>query len=335
MPSSPARGPSSRAARRPAGGPDGVLLLDKPPGATSHDAVERLRKVPGFRKTGHAGTLDPMATGLLVVCVNEGTKIARFLMEGDKEYVATLQLGVVTDTQDATGRVLGEGDWRRVTREDLDREARAFVGEIAQVPPMFSAIKREGVRLHQLAREAREVERPPRRVRVDAITVERFAPPEVVLRIACAKGTYVRTLAADLGERLGCGATLGALRRTRSGDFSIDQALPLDALLERDGAEAAARLIDLPEALPGFRPLPLDAGGAARARHGQMPDAPADLRAGERVKVIGPDGLLVALAEGIAERSGRPRLRALRVFHGEGADALRRGDASGDASKEV
>ncbi len=327
MPSSPARGRSFSAARRPATGPDGVLLVDKPPAATSHDAVERLRTVPGFRKTGHAGTLDPMATGLLVVCVNEGTKIARFLMEGDKEYVATLRLGVVTDTQDATGRVLGEGDWRRVTREDLDRELCGFVGEIAQVPPMYSAIKRDGVRLHQLARAAQEVDRPPRRVRVDAITVERFAPPEVVLRIACAKGTYVRTLAADLGERLGCGATLSGLRRTRSGDFSIDQAQPLDALLEGNGAQAATRLMELPDALPGFVALPVDAAGASRARHGHMPDAPAGLRAGDRVKVIDPDGGLVALAEGGVERSGHVRLRALRVFHGEEPEVPREAGA--------
>jgi tRNA pseudouridine(55) synthase len=176
--------------------------VDKPPGLTSHDAVERLRKVPGFRKTGHAGTLDPMATGLLTVCVNEGTKIARFLMEGDKEYVATVRLGLVTDTQDVTGRVLGEGDWRGVTRAALDEALRAFVGEITQVPPMYSALKREGVRLHVLARAEMDVERAPRRVRVDAIDVGAFAPPEVTLRIACAKGTSFTPLAADSRRRV-------------------------------------------------------------------------------------------------------------------------------------
>jgi len=322
--SSPARRRSFKAGaagadRRPAAGPHGVLLVDKPPGITSHDAVERLRKVPAFRRTGHAGTLDPMATGLLVVCVNEGTKIAGYLMEGDKEYVATARLGVVTDTQDVTGRVVREGHWHGVTRADLDGALRAFVGEITQVPPMFSALKHEGVRLHELARAEREVERAPRRVQVYAMTIEHFDPPEVTLRIACSKGTYVRTLAADLGEALGCGATLSALRRTRSGIFSIDEALALDALLEDDGAQAAARLIPLPAALPEFRPLELDAAGAERARHGQMPDPPPDLAAGERVKVIAPAGSLVALAQGVAERSGRVRLRALRVFHGDQA----------------
>ena len=330
MRSLPARRRSFSAARRPAPGPDGVLLVDKPPGLTSHDAVERLRNVPGFRKTGHAGTLDPMATGLLVVCVNEGTKIARYLMEGDKEYVATLRLGVVTDTQDVTGRVLRESDGRGVTRADLDRELQAFIGEITQIPPMYSALKHAGVRLHALARAEQEVERAPRRVRVDAIAVERFAPPEVTLRIACAKGTYVRTLAADLGEALGCGATLAALRRTKSGAFSIDQAAPLEALLAKNGALAAGRLIGLPQALPGFRPLPVDADDAARARHGQMPDAPPDLDAGHRVMVIDSEGRLAALAEGVGERSGRLRLRALRVFHGDGADGRDPGEATTD-----
>jgi tRNA pseudouridine55 synthase len=168
-------------------------------------------------------------------------------------------------------------------------------------------------------------------VRVDAIGVEAFAPPEVTLRIACTKGTYVRTLAADLGETLGCGAVLAALRRTRSGTFSIDQAAPLDALLADNGAQAAARLVDLPAALPDFRPIPVDAAGAGRARHGQMPDAPLDLREGDRVMVIDPEGRLAALAEGAGERSGRLRLRALRVFHGDGPE----GRESGDASREL
>ncbi len=319
MPLSPARRRSFRAARRPAAGPDGVLLVDKPQGWTSHDAVERLRKAPGFHKTGHAGTLDPMATGLLVVCVNEATKIARFLMEGDKEYLATVRLGVVTDTQDATGRVLREAEWRGVTRADVEQALLAFTGKIAQVPPMYSALKREGVRLHELARADQEVERTPRQVRVDAIGLERFAPPEIMVRIACSKGTYVRTLAADLGEALGCGATLGALRRTRSGSFPVDEALSPDALIADHGAQALARLIAPPDALPGFRPLAVDATGADRARHGQMPGAPIDLAGGDRVKVIDPGGRLVALAEAVVERSEQVRLRALRVFHGEGA----------------
>jgi tRNA pseudouridine55 synthase len=148
--------------------------------------------------------------------------------------------------------------------------------------------------------------------------VEQFAPPEVTLRIACAKGTYVRTLAADLGGRLGCGAALAALRRTRSGAFSIDQAAGLDALLAENGAQATARLMDLPEALHGFHPLTVDAEGAARARHGQMPDAPADLGPDHRVMVIDPEGRIAALAESVGAPSGRVRLRALRVFHGDG-----------------
>jgi tRNA pseudouridine55 synthase len=285
---------------------------------TSHDAVEKLRGLPGIRKTGHAGTLDPMATGVLVVCVNEATKASRFFMEGEKEYVATLRLGVETDTQDATGAVIRRRDPVAVGRADLERAASGFVGEIAQVPPMFSAVKHAGVRLHVLARKNEEVTRAARRVRVHAIEVTDFAPPDVTLRIACSKGTYIRTLAADLGERLGCGAMLVSLRRVRSGAFGIDRAAPLETLLRGREAELGKRLLALTDALPDWTPLAADPAAAERARHGQLPDPPPGAVAGDRVKVLDPAGALVALAEVTAERSGRHRLRALRVFAAEG-----------------
>ena len=303
-----------RGRRGEAAGPSGILIVDKPAGMTSHDAVEKLRSLPRIHKTGHAGTLDPMATGVLVVCVNEATKASRFFMEGEKEYVATVRLGIETDTQDATGAVTRRRDAAAIERAALELAAAAFVGEIAQVPPMFSAVKHSGVRLHVLARKNEEVPRAARRVQVHAIEITAFAPPDVTLRIACSKGTYIRTLAADLGERLGCGAMLASLRRVRSGSFGIDRAAPLEALLQGGEAEIAKRLLALPEALPDWTPLATDPAGVERARHGQLPDAPPDAAPGDRVKVLDPEGALVALAEVTAEPSGRRRLRALRVF---------------------
>jgi tRNA pseudouridine55 synthase len=296
--------------------PHGVLVVDKPAGMTSHDVVEALRRVPGVRKSGHAGTLDPMATGVLVVCVNEATKVSRFLMEGDKEYIARLRLGVQTDTQDVTGRVLREQDPAGVTEEGLREAVAAFVGRVRQVPPMYSAVKRDGVRMHVLAREGREVDREARHVEVHGIEVAEIALPEAVLRIACAKGTYIRTLVSDLGARLGCGATLTALRRTRSGDFDLAQAVSPDEILRGGEAALAQRLIPIPDALRDWRPLTVDEEAAGRAAQGQLPDAPEGSAPGERVKVMGPSGRLVALAETVGERSGRMRLRTIRVLYG-------------------
>jgi tRNA pseudouridine55 synthase len=251
--------------------------------------------------------------------VNEATKASRYLMEGDKEYLARLRLGLETDTQDITGRALRERDPAGVTEREIREAASAFVGRVSQVPPMYSAVKHEGVRLHVLAREGREVERKARVVRIHAIEVEEIAPPEVVLRVVCAKGTYIRTLVSDMGARLGCGATLVALRRTRSGDFCLAQAARLGEIGEGGAAALAKRVIPLAEALRRWTPLPVDAEAAARTAHGRPPEAPAGSAVGERIKVMGPSGRLVALAETVAERSGRVRLRTIRVFQGDDA----------------
>jgi tRNA pseudouridine55 synthase len=282
---------------------------------TSHDVVEALRRLEGVRRTGHAGTLDPMATGVLLVCVNEATKASRYLMESDKEYVARVRLGVTTDTQDVTGRILREKAWAGLSAEAIERAASAFVGEVNQLPPMYSAVKRAGVRLHVLARRGETVERTPRRIRIDRLEIEQVALPEVTLRIACSKGTYVRTLVNDLGERIGCGAALASLVRTRSGGFTIEQAVPFRALLEEGGALLARRLVPLPEALEGWTPLRVDAVAAEQAARGRLPDPPPGSDEGERIKVLDPGGALVALAETVKERSGRMRLRTIRVFN--------------------
>ena len=310
MPLSPARSRSSRAARRPARGPDGVLLVDKPPGWTSHDVVERLRKVPGFHKTGHAGTLDPMATGLLIVCVNEATKIARFLMEGDKEYAATVRLGVVTDTLDATGRVLREGDWRGVTREDVERALGAFLGMIDQVPPMYSALKREGVPLYRLARRGIEVARTPRQIEITHLELMLRDRERIDFTVACSKGTYVRTLAADLGRALGTVAHLERLRRTRVGAFAVEEALPL-AALETVAADALP-LLRVREVLAGYAAFPAPAGVLARLRRGQQEPLsllPPPRRADETALVLD----LAGEVAGVIEAAGAT-WRLVRLF---------------------
>jgi tRNA pseudouridine55 synthase len=214
---------------------DGLVVVDKPAGWTSHDVVAKLRGVFAQRRVGHAGTLDPDATGLLLVGLGRVTRLLRFLTERDKEYRARVVFGVATDTLDASGAVLERAEMP-ITREQLVAAARAVVGVIEQVPPMVSAIKVGGRRLHELARAGEQIERAPRRVRVRTLAVEDFTPgayPEATLTVRCSSGTYVRTLAADLGTALGGCAHLGALRRTAVGSFTLADAHTLDEV-ERD-----------------------------------------------------------------------------------------------------
>jgi tRNA pseudouridine55 synthase len=205
----------------------GVLVLDKPEGLSSALAVDRVKHALRVKRAGHGGTLDPMATGVLAVCIGEATKLASYLLADDKQYLAEGLLGVETDTLDRTGVVTQRRDVP-VTREALLAAIAARRGEQAQVPPMYSAIKQDGVRLYRLARAGEEVERAPRRIRVDRLELTAFEPPRFTLEIACSKGTYVRSLVADLGTDVGAGAHLTALRRTRSGRFALAQAVTLD-----------------------------------------------------------------------------------------------------------
>jgi len=211
--------------------PSGFLLIDKPAGLTSHDAVDSVRRATGVRKVGHAGTLDPAATGLLLVAVGRATRLLRYAGELSKEYEGTGLLGVETDTLDADGAVVG-GDAdaaSRVTEGDLRAAMAAFVGEIEQIPPAYSAVKVGGERLYRAARRGEAVAAPPRTVRVDAFDLVRFEPPAFDVRVVCSGGTYVRTLAADIGTRLGCGAHLIRLRRVAIGPLSVTTARPPDA----------------------------------------------------------------------------------------------------------
>jgi len=213
---------------------DGILLVDKPAGLTSHDIVDRIRRRFRFRKVGHGGTLDPMATGLLVVLLGRGTRLSERFTASDKQYEGVMRLGVRTDTDDVDGTVIAEADPSAVTEAQLREAMARRTGDLMQTPPMVSAVKQGGVPLYKLARKGHTVERKPRLIHVYAFTLLGYEPPRARFRLACTKGTYVRTLCAEIGEELGCGAFLESLRRTASGPFQVSAARPLDALLQME-----------------------------------------------------------------------------------------------------
>lgn len=229
---------------------EGVLLVDKPRDHTSHDVVARLRGKLKTRRIGHAGTLDPMATGLLVILVGKATRISQYLISLDKEYEGTIELGKVTDSQDAEGEVMETRPVPPLTEDEVKAAIKTFLGDQYQMPPMYSAIKIDGVPLYKSARKGVEVEREPRFIRVMNWELTRFALPHLDFRLRCTKGTYVRTLAHDLGQKLGCGAHLSALRRTATDKFHVSQALTLDQIQALSLPEIEKRLIPVYEAVP-------------------------------------------------------------------------------------
>ena len=285
---------------------NGVVVVDKPGGMTSFDVVARVRRALGERRVGHTGTLDPMATGVLPICVGEATKLVPFLVSGDKEYEAELRLGVTTDSGDATGTVTSETNAAHVSRSDVERALPGFVGTIQQTPPMHSALKVGGKRLYEFARAGVEIERAARPVVVHAIELIAFASPLARIVVRCGKGTYIRSLATDLGAVLGVGAHLTALRRTRVGPFGLADAVRLDALA------AETPLLGLADALADHATVPLDAAQVRDVRAGKLRTI-AELRApdgaGSHVRLLDEQGTLVAVAE---QHEGR--LTLARVF---------------------
>ncbi|MCL1919734.1 MAG: tRNA pseudouridine(55) synthase TruB [Kiritimatiellaeota bacterium] len=233
---------------------NGVLLVDKPTGPTSHDVVHKIRKAFKIEKVGHGGTLDPNATGLLIILLGKGTKFSDIIMGGDKSYSGAMRLGRVTSSQDCDGETLEERPFDAVTREQVAAEMAKRVGDSYQTPPMVSAIKVEGVPLYKLARKGQEVERKQRFIHVYRFDLEDWAPPLVTFSVDCTKGTYVRTLAHDVGQALGCGACLDSLCRTKSGAFSVADALPFDDILRLTPPELAARVIPLAQMAAALRP---------------------------------------------------------------------------------
>src|SRR5438046_1004 len=232
---------------------DGALLLDKPVGLTSNRALQEVKKLLAAKKAGHGGTLDPLASGLLLILLGEGTKFAGPVLDADKEYLATIRLGVTTTTADAEGEVLEQRPVE-VSAEQVAAVLSRFRGPIEQLPPMHSALKHEGVPLYKHARAGRTIERARRRVEIHELAILQCAPPILEIRVRCSKGTYIRTLAEDIGAALGTAAHLAALRRTASGRFSVDGAATPQALGEMDAAERQARLLPPAALLAGLPP---------------------------------------------------------------------------------
>jgi tRNA pseudouridine55 synthase len=301
---------------------DGFLVVDKPPGVTSHHVVAVLRRVFGQKKIGHTGTLDPFATGVLPVALGEGTKAITFLDEGVKEYRATMRLGIATDTQDLEGEVLLERDWSHVTAAMIADLVPAFSGELLQTPPMFSALKRDGVPLYKLARRGESVEREARRILIHSLTIDRIELPLISFTVRCSRGTYVRTLAVDMGEALGTCAHLVQLRRSVSGPFTLANAFTLDELADASPGEIAARhFMSIKAALAHIPELVLTDAGHARLRNGIAP-AEGDLDSREQLPATGHvllchGGVIAAVGEmlPLAQRQGGKVLRISRGFN--------------------
>jgi tRNA pseudouridine55 synthase len=308
----------------------GVVVVDKPSGPTSFDVVRRVKGLFKTRRCGHTGTLDPTATGVLPICIGDATKVATFVSEGEKEYDATVRFGAVTDTQDAAGRVLETRELGDLTEERVRGELSSFVGLVEQTPPMYSARKIDGKRLYELARAGEEVPREARQIHIDEARVTFFRPPDVGIFVRCSKGTYLRTLAHDLGQRLGCGAHLRELKRVRVGPFALEDSVGLDTLMAaaKEGREALTRwLLPVSRALDELAELQLDIAISRRVAHGHAP-GPADLsrlRAppfprGRKVRLVDPESRVLA----VAESDGVGTLKLLRVLVGGAHDMVGR-----------
>jgi tRNA pseudouridine55 synthase len=285
----------------------GILPVEKGPGVTSFQVVAHLRRVLRAPRIGHGGTLDPSATGLLPILIGEATKLTPYLVDLDKEYVATVRLGVVTETQDLSGAVLETRPVPDLAPSALEAALARFVGVIHQVPPMFSALRRGGKRLYELARQGMEVERAPREVTVHEIRLESVAWPDFVIRVRCGKGTYVRTLAADVGAALGCGGALAGLVRTRVGPYALEDAVPWSEVREaRTGERLWPRLLSPDSALAALPAVKLDAAAARAFAHGQAVDAAG--RVAGHLRVYGPDGGLLGVGLGLGDRVKPERL---------------------------
>lgn len=290
---------------------NGFLVIDKPAGISSHDVVNRVRRILGTKKVGHTGTLDPFATGVLPIAVGEGTKAIQFLDEGHKEYLATIRLGVTTDTLDHTGTVLHESDATSITRLQMLQAMADLTGEIYQLPPMYSAIKQGGQPLYKLARKGVEVERQLRQVQIHQFDLQFFEPPVADVRVRCSRGTYVRSLADDLGRLLGCGACLTSLRRSQSGPFRLEAACSLQQLADAaEQGELERYLITIEQALAYLQSSEVHAQELQPLRHGVLPrQSVADMQPG-LIRLCHSHRLLA-----VAEMTTDGQIELKRVFN--------------------
>ena len=310
-------------------GIDGLLVVDKPEGITSLDVVREIKHRFGVKKAGHIGTLDPFATGVLPIVINEGTKLVPFLREGPKEYEVTLRLGEETNTDDWTGKVVMKQPWEGVQPEKVEALIHTFLGKIRQTPPMFSAIKMQGKPLYRLARKGIEVERKEREVEIYNIQKEEIELPLVHFKVSCSKGTYIRTLGRDIGRKIGCGAYLLRLRRIRSGPFTLEQAITWERLKDLSKPNALhSWLISLSAALPSLPEMIGDEQLVKKVRFGKemivqdlSPQILPAFEKGQWLKMSSPQEGLVAILKSEVKRADIPwadpevvALRPLRVF---------------------
>jgi tRNA pseudouridine55 synthase len=293
----------------------GLLLIDKPEGPSSAHVVHRAKVFLGAKKVGHLGTLDPFASGLLLLGINEGTKISDIFLRAPKRYRGVITLGVDTDSQDSTGLVVKTRPVPPLADGELRALEQQFSGELQQIPPMFSALKKNGMRLYKLARQGKEVPRQPRSINIDSIHLEKINSAEIAIDVTCSRGTYVRTLAADLGQALGCGAHLKSLRRLACGHLTIEQAVSLDEL-ERFGPRGEGVLLSLNRALAPLRGIVWEHRWIARLRLGQqdvLGEIGKPIEREELMRIVDARGDLVALIRWNEEIPGGG-WRLLRVF---------------------
>jgi tRNA pseudouridine55 synthase len=308
---------------------DGVLIIDKPSGRTSHDVVRNVKQLLGVKKAGHTGTLDPLATGVLAVCINEATKLARFFVHDTKEYRATMLLGVRTDTLDREGEVTARHE-PRLQEQEIREAVEGFVGHMEQKAPKYSAVKFKGRPLYKWTRQGVDVDPPVREVTVHRIRVTEIQMPYVTFVVSCSKGTYIRALCAEIGERLGCGACLFDLRRTRSGPFSQEDAVSLEGLSDGERARILKEnMVPLAEILPGMGTIVVDQNTEDRIRKGYQPgcgilrdaNIPSPGR-GDLIKFVANNGRIVAVAQTLFSPEDLPLMgndqqavRILRVLN--------------------
>ncbi len=278
---------------------DGILILDKPPGISSMEAVRRIKRASGVRRVGHAGTLDPMATGVIPICLGRATRLMEYMLDSSKEYIGEVRLGISTDSYDAEGEITGRGDPSGVTREAIEDVLNSFLGRIEQVPPMFSALKRKGKRLYELARQGIEVEREPRAMTVHSIRIEDWNPPVATIHIECSRGFYMRSLAHDIGVRLGCGAHLKSLTRLRTGRFRIADAVSIeDARRSFDNGSWPELLVSLDGALGDLRAIIVGESEQANIQNGRpvpLSEDDGPLRPDEQFRAYGLEGDFLAI----------------------------------------
>ena len=295
---------------------DGILVLDKPPGISSMEVVRRIKRASGMRRVGHGGTLDPMATGVIPICLGRATRLMEYMLDSSKEYLGEVRLGISTDSYDAEGEVIGRSDPSGVEREDIEDVLNCFLGQIEQVPPMFSALKRKGKRLYELARQGIEVEREPRAMTVHSIQLEDWNPPVATVHIECSRGFYMRSLAHDIGVQLGCGAHLKSLTRLRTGRFRISDAVSIETAQRsfEDGSWPEL-LASLDSVLGDLRAIIVGETGQTSIQNGRsvlLAEDDPTLRPDEQFRAYGLDGEFLAIMRfDASDRCWRPN----KVFH--------------------